>query len=86
MTYVAQFVHKYPEVRSESGESIDKIQKDYNLLLTWLTERTQHLSWSQNLSQDFMVCNIKKIINIFYYVSIVPTVQYSAVILLVHFD
>jgi len=59
MTYVAQFVHKYPEVRSESGESIDKIQKDYNLLLTWLIEKTQHLSWSQNLSQDFSVSNLK---------------------------
>lgn len=55
MTYVAQFVHKYPEVRSESGESIDTIQKDYNLLLSWLTERTQYLSWPQNLSQDFSV-------------------------------
>lgn len=59
MTYVAQFVHKYPEVRSESGESIDKIQKDYNLLLTWLIEKTQHLSWSQNLSQDFSVSKFK---------------------------
>lgn len=59
MTYVAQFVHKYPEVRSESGESIDKIQKDYNLLLTWLIEKTQHLSCSQNLSQDFSVSNFK---------------------------
>jgi len=55
MTYVAQFVHKYPEVRSGGGESIDKIQKDYNLLLNWLIERTQYLSWSQNLSQDFSV-------------------------------
>jgi nesprin-1 len=59
MTYVAQFVHKYPEVRSESGESIDKIQKDYNLLLSWLTERTQYLSWPQNLSQDFSVSTNK---------------------------
>lgn len=59
MTYVAQFVHKYPEIRSESGESIDKIQKDYNLLLSWLTEKTQYLSWPQNLSQDFSV-NISK--------------------------
>jgi len=55
MTYVAQFVHKYPEVRSDSGESIDQIQKDYNFLLTWLIERTQYLSWPQNLSQDFSV-------------------------------
>lgn len=55
MTYVAQFVHKYPEVRSNSGESIEKIQQDYNILLSWLTERTQYLSWPQNLSQDFLV-------------------------------
>lgn len=55
MTYVAQFVHKYPEVRSDGGESIDKIQKDYNLLLTWLSEKTQFLSWPQNLPQDFSV-------------------------------
>lgn len=55
MTYVAQFVHKYPKVRSNSGESIDKIQQDYNLLLSWLTERTQYLSWPQNFSQDFSV-------------------------------
>lgn len=55
MTYVAQFVHKYPEVRSDSGESIDAIQKDYDLLLSWLNERTQHLSWPQNLSRDFSV-------------------------------
>jgi len=56
MTYVAQFVHKYPEVRSDSGESIDTIQKDYNLLLSRLNERTQYLSWPQNLSHDFSVC------------------------------
>lgn len=55
MTYVAQFVHKYPEVRSDGGESIDTIQKDYNHLLTWLNEKTQYLSWSQNLTQDFSV-------------------------------
>jgi len=55
MTYVAQFVHKYPEVRSDSGESIDQIQKDYNLILTWLTEKTQNLSRSKNLPQDFSV-------------------------------
>lgn len=59
MTYVAQFVHKYPEVRSDGGESIDTIQKDYNTLLTWLTERTQYLSWPQNLSQNFLVGTFK---------------------------
>lgn len=60
MTYVAQFVHKYPEVRSDGGESIDTIQKDYNLLLTWLIERTQYLSQPQNLSQDFLVIIMMK--------------------------
>lgn len=59
MTYVAQFVHKYPEVRSDNGESIDTIQKDYNILLTWLKEKTEYFSRKQNFSHDYEVCNNK---------------------------
>lgn len=55
MTYVAQFVHKYPEVRSDGGQSIDAIQKDYDMLLSWLNETTQRLSWPQNMTNDFSV-------------------------------
>lgn len=58
MTYVAQFVHKYPEVRSDGGQSIDAIQKDYNMLLTWLNETTQRLSWPQNMTRDFSVSGV----------------------------
>lgn len=58
MTYVAQFVHKYPEVRSDGGQSIDAIQKDYDMLLTWLNETTQRLSWPQNMTRDFSVSGL----------------------------
>nr|CAD7429519.1 unnamed protein product [Timema monikensis] len=35
MTYVAQFLHKYPEPRT--------VEAEYNELVTWLMKKTQHL-------------------------------------------
>ncbi|KAL1139458.1 hypothetical protein AAG570_006442 [Ranatra chinensis] len=54
MTYVAQFLHKYPELRSESGDKLSAIQADYTLLRSWLIDRTQFLSSSLNqLSSNY---------------------------------
>lgn len=43
MTYVAQFLHKYPEPKSSGPDSFAAIQQEYNLLLTWLNDRTKQL-------------------------------------------
>ena len=55
MTYVAQFVYKYPEVRSYSGETLSVIQQEYNGFLAWLKDRTQYLSMPQNVTNSFEV-------------------------------
>lgn len=55
MTYVAQFVYKYPEVRSYSGDSLTAIQEKYDEFVSWLTNRSQFMSNPQNISNNFSV-------------------------------
>lgn len=43
MTYVAQFLHKYPEPKSTGPDSFAAIQQEYDSLLGWLNERTRYL-------------------------------------------
>ncbi|XP_072386756.1 muscle-specific protein 300 kDa isoform X12 [Diabrotica undecimpunctata] len=43
MTYVAQFLHKYPEPKSTGPDAIAAIQIEYNDLLKWLQQKTQTL-------------------------------------------
>ncbi|CAB0008983.1 unnamed protein product, partial [Nesidiocoris tenuis] len=44
MTYVAQFLHKYPELRSDSGDRLGYIENEYMELRAWLLERTSYLA------------------------------------------
>ncbi|KAK9890576.1 hypothetical protein WA026_011946 [Henosepilachna vigintioctopunctata] len=56
MTYVAQFLHKYPEPGSGQPDVILTIQEQYGELLTWLRQKTQyleHLQQTGSLSPDF---------------------------------
>lgn len=43
MTYVAQFLHKYPEPGNTAPDSFAAIQEEYDGLLNWLKERVRHL-------------------------------------------
>ncbi|KZC10894.1 Nesprin-1 [Dufourea novaeangliae] len=43
MTYVAQFLHKYPEPGSSAADSFAAVQQEYDALFSWLTERIRHL-------------------------------------------
>lgn len=43
MTYVAQFLHKYPEPGNTAPDSFAAIQEEYDGLLKWLNERVRHL-------------------------------------------
>ncbi|XP_018395829.1 PREDICTED: nesprin-1 isoform X2 [Cyphomyrmex costatus] len=43
MTYVAQFLHKYPEPGNTALDSFAAIQEEYDGLLKWLNERVRHL-------------------------------------------
>lgn len=43
MTYVAQFLHKYPEPGNSGPDSFAAIQEEYDGLLNWLNERVRHL-------------------------------------------
>ncbi|KAF7272974.1 hypothetical protein GWI33_014281 [Rhynchophorus ferrugineus] len=47
MTYVAQFLHKYPEPKATGPDAIAAIQEEYSDLLSWLTKKTQHLEHLQ---------------------------------------
>nr|CAD7580456.1 unnamed protein product [Timema californicum] len=48
MTYVAQFLHKYPEPRTADGSStLAAVEAEYNELVTWLMKKTQHLEHLQ---------------------------------------
>lgn len=47
MTYVAQFLHKYPEPKSTGPDAIAAVQEEYSLLLAWLMKRTQYLEHLQ---------------------------------------
>lgn len=56
MTYVAQFLHKYPEPKSTGPDAIAAIQEQYTELLSWLNKKTQHLEHLQqtkSLPRDF---------------------------------
>ncbi|CAK1540777.1 unnamed protein product [Leptosia nina] len=39
MTYVAQFLHKYPEPKTTGPDAVAAVQEEYELLRAWLTER-----------------------------------------------
>lgn len=43
MTYVAQFLHKYPEPKSTGPDAIAAVQEEYSQLLGWLMKKTQYL-------------------------------------------
>lgn len=43
MTYVAQFLHKYPEPGNTAPDSFAAVQEEYDGLLKWLNERVRHL-------------------------------------------
>lgn len=43
MTYVAQFLHKYPEPKGTGSDSFAAVQQEYDLLLRWLDEKTRQL-------------------------------------------
>lgn len=56
MTYVAQFLHKYPEPKSTGPDAIAAIQEEYRELLAWLIQKTQHLEHleqSKQLPRDY---------------------------------
>ncbi|GAB0095245.1 nesprin-1 [Sergentomyia squamirostris] len=56
MTYVAQFLHKYPEPRKQSAGHETTIQQEYNDFMRWLQERTdtfEHLIQEDRLSKNF---------------------------------
>ncbi|EZA53954.1 Nesprin-1 [Ooceraea biroi] len=43
MTYVAQFLHKYPEPGNTAPDSFAAVQEEYDALLKWLNARVRHL-------------------------------------------
>lgn len=46
MTYVAQFLHKYPEPKS--SDAFAAMQEKYNDLMSWLLKKTQYLEHLQH--------------------------------------
>lgn len=58
MTYVAQFLHKYPELRSDTGDTINAVQTEYNQLIQWLVERNQWLSHQRQTNSLPMNYNV----------------------------
>nr|XP_022915902.1 nesprin-1 isoform X7 [Onthophagus taurus] len=48
MTYVAQFLHKYPEPKGPSSDAFTTLQEKYNELLSWLLKKTQYLEHLQH--------------------------------------
>lgn len=55
MTYVAQFLHKYPEMRSDTGDRLSSIEAEYMELRSWLIDRTHFLSNMNNLPMNYSV-------------------------------
>lgn len=58
MTYVAQFLHKYPETKKSTPTAEATTQTEYNNLVKWLEERTYKfdvLIQTNRLSEDFNV-------------------------------
>lgn len=47
MTYVAQFLHKYPEPKSTGPDAVAAAQQEYAELMGWLLKKTQHLEHLQ---------------------------------------
>lgn len=47
MTYVAQFLHKYPEPKSTGPDAIAAIQEEYDSLHNWMLKKTQYLEHLQ---------------------------------------
>ncbi|XP_025834538.1 nesprin-1 isoform X2 [Agrilus planipennis] len=47
MTYVAQFLHKYPEPKSTGPDAIAALREEYGDLLAWLLKKTQYLEHLQ---------------------------------------
>ncbi|VEN42511.1 unnamed protein product, partial [Callosobruchus maculatus] len=43
MTYVAQFLHKYPEPKSTGPDAVATIQEEFNELHAWLLKNTDYL-------------------------------------------
>ncbi|CAG9579065.1 unnamed protein product [Danaus chrysippus] len=56
MTYVAQFLHKYPEPKTTGPDAVAAVQEEYELLRAWLTERvsvlTRHFE-TRTLSRNY---------------------------------
>ena len=50
MTYVAQFLHKYPEPKNTGSDTFTTIQDKYNELFSWLVKKTQYLEHLQHTS------------------------------------
>lgn len=65
MTYVAQFLHKYPEPNTDAQANV---QNEHTALLNWLLETTrylQQLKETNTLPNDYNVsfnseCNIQE--------------------------
>ncbi|KAF5308513.1 hypothetical protein FQR65_LT06178 [Abscondita terminalis] len=56
MTYVAQFLHKYPEPKSTGPDAIAAIQDEFAELMSWLLKKTQyleHLQQTNSLPLDY---------------------------------
>lgn len=56
MTYVAQFLHKYPEPKSTGPDAVAAIQEEYTELLGWLIKKTQyleHLEQTNSLPREY---------------------------------
>ncbi|GFG37468.1 hypothetical protein Cfor_07190, partial [Coptotermes formosanus] len=47
MTYVAQFLHRYPEPRVDDSTTLAAIEAEYNELISWLLKKTQYLEHLQ---------------------------------------
>lgn len=43
MTYVAQFLHKYPEPGSKAADSFATVQQEYDALFSWLSDKVRQL-------------------------------------------
>lgn len=47
MTYVAQFLHKYPEPKSTGPDALAAAQEEYTELIDWLSQKTQYMEHLQ---------------------------------------
>ncbi|CAH3870841.1 unnamed protein product [Pieris brassicae] len=56
MTYVAQFLHKYPEPKTTGPDAVAAVQEEYEILRAWLAERVSILQRqydSRTLSRNY---------------------------------